>query len=99
MAQLDGVADHAAPKLKTVGWSPKALGATIAAFVAAVLVPAAADLVELVIGQPELFAGLPGWVQVGISALLTALAALLAAHRASPGDVVPDSRPEAAESI
>lgn len=88
MAQIPGVPDHAAPKLKTVGWSPKALFAAAAAVVVPLLLQGAAALVELLAANPQLLDGLPAPAQWAISVVVTGLGVLLAARKAGPGTVV-----------
>lgn len=87
MANIDGQADHAAPALQTVGWSPKALFAAGAAIVVPVLLQLLVALVEMLAANPALFDGLPVPVQYAISVVVTGAGVLLAARKASPGDV------------
>lgn len=88
MAQIDGQADHAAPRQVTVGWSPKALFGALAAVLAPLALQAAAAIVEAVSANPALFDGLPAPVVWGINVVVSGLGALLAARKASPGNVV-----------
>lgn len=91
MSQTPGFADHAAPKMKTVGWSPKALFAAAAAVVVPLLLQGAVALVELLAANPALYDGLPAPAQYVISVVVTGLGVLLAARKAGPGTVVESS--------
>lgn len=73
---------------RTDGLSPKAVLAAVAAFVLAVVLPAAEAVIENVTANPELLAAIPAWLRVGVLAALVALGTLLAAYRARPGVVV-----------
>lgn len=84
--QTPGVPDHAR-KLETVGWSPKAVWATITAVVIPLAVTGAAALIEAFSANPQLFDGLPGWLRLVISAAITGAGVLLAAYKAGPGNV------------
>jgi hypothetical protein len=75
------------PQPRTVGWSPKAVWATVAAFAVSVLVPGALATIEYVSANPDLLSGLPPWARVGALGVLVALGTLLAARKASPGVV------------
>jgi hypothetical protein len=76
------------PAPRTVGWSPKAVVASLVALALSVLLPAAEAAIEHVTNNPELLGGLAGWVRTGVLAALVALGTLLAAYRARPGVVV-----------
>jgi hypothetical protein len=76
-----------APKLVTDGLSPKAIAATVWAFLAPLLLTGADALLAYLVGNPSVFSVLPVVVQVPLVAFLGALAAAVAAFRASPGSV------------
>lgn len=80
------------PPLRTDGLSPKAVVAAVVAFLLTVLLPAAAAVIQNLTDNPQLFAGLPGWLQAGIAAALVALGTLVAAYQARPGTLVEDVR-------
>lgn len=88
MPNIEGVADHAAPKQVTVGWSPKALYGALAAVLSPLAVQAVAAVVEAVSANPALFDGLPGPVVFAINVVVSGVGALLAARQAGPGVVV-----------
>jgi hypothetical protein len=91
MANIDGQPDHAAPPMRTVGWSPKALFGALAAVLAPLALAAVAAIVEVVSANPTLFDGLPAPVTFAINVVVSGLGALFAARKASPGTVVQDS--------
>lgn len=76
---------------RTVGLSPKAVAAAVAPLALGVVLSAFFAVLDYVVGNPDLLAGLPAWVQVAVSAALSALVAGTAAYRARPGVVIPES--------
>jgi hypothetical protein len=86
-----GFPDHAAPPLRTIGWSPKALFGALAAVLAPVLVQLLGQLVETLSSNPALFDGLPPLAVLAINVVVSGVGALLAARKAPPGTVVHDS--------
>jgi hypothetical protein len=86
VAQIDGQPDHAAPRLKTDGVSPKAIVSTVIAALVGVLVAA----LNAVQADPSLLGPLPTWVQGVILAVVPAAITFLSAYRAGPGNVVED---------
>jgi hypothetical protein len=74
--------------MKTVGWSPKALFGALAAVLAPLALAAVVAIVEVVSANPTLFDGLPGPVTFAINVVVSGVGALLAARKASPGNVV-----------
>ena len=87
MANTPGVPDHAAPEARTEGISPKALWATVWAFVAPLLVTAADAAVGYVLDNPGVLDAMPPIVRTVVLAVLAALGAAVAAYRAAPGRV------------
>jgi hypothetical protein len=79
------------PPLVTDGWSPKAVVASLTAFLLAVLLPAGAAVIEHLVANPAVFSAWPAPVQVGVTAALVSLGTLLAAYRARPGVVVQET--------
>lgn len=87
MANIEGQADHAAPSVKTEGWSPKALFATLAAVVVPLVLQGIVLLIEAVSANPALFDGLSPTAKGIISTVITAAGVLTAAYSAKPGSV------------
>lgn len=86
---IAGLPDHAAPVPTTLGYSPKAVWATLVALALPVLVPALGALADTLLGRPELWEALPPVVRILIVGALTGLSVAVAAYRARPGIVVP----------
>lgn len=73
--------------MKTVGYSPKAIWATVVSGGIGIVLA----LLTLFQDQPELLAPLPPVVQALALALIPGLATWVAAYKADPGIVVEDS--------
>lgn len=75
------------PELRTDGISPKAVAATLVAFVLPFLIDAGAAAVKALTDNPAVFDGLPAWLRLVATAVLSALGVALAAYRARPGAI------------
>ena len=86
--------DHSLPEPTegiTLGVSPKVLWTTVATIVVGVLAAGGFALLDWIVANPDLYAGLPAPVQVVITAAVSTLAVAVAGYRARPGVVVPES--------
>lgn len=81
--QTPGVPDHAAPTVKTVGWSPKMIAATAATTLVGVVVA----LLNALQADPSLFGDLPTWAQSLLLVVIPPVLAGFASYSAGPGEV------------
>lgn len=82
------------PPAETLGISPKAFWAGLVSLAVSLGATGVVAIVDYVVANPELLAGLPPVLTVGIVAVLVPLSAALAAYKASPGVVVTEGRHE-----
>lgn len=78
-----GVPDHAAPSVKTVGWSPKMVTATAVTTLIGIVVA----ILNALQADPSLFGDLPTPVQSLLLVVIPPILAGFATYQASPGAV------------
>jgi hypothetical protein len=78
-----GYPDHAAPAVKTVGWSPKMVTATAVTTVIGIVVA----ILNALQADPALFGDLPTPVQSLLLVIIPPILAGFATYQASPGNV------------
>lgn len=81
--QTPGVPDHAAPTVKTVGWSPKMIAPTVVTTLVGVVVA----LLNAVAADASMLGGLHPVLQFVILTAIPPVLAGFAAYQASPGNV------------
>jgi hypothetical protein len=78
-----GFADHAAPSVQTVGWSPKMITATVMTTLLGIVVA----ILNALQADPDLFGDLPTELQSLLLVVIPPILTGIATYTAAPGNV------------